>query len=63
MKSVEQLEKEIESLPEDEYKKLRKWFYLKENQKWDKKIKKDSESGELDFLINEARNEKDYGEL
>jgi len=63
MKSVQQLEKEIESLPEDEYEELRQWFYLKENERWDNEIKENSKSGKLNFLINEARNEKDYGEL
>jgi len=40
----------------DDFKRLRDWIIEKEWGYWDQKIKKDSETGKLDFLIEEARN-------
>jgi len=61
MSKVEEIEAIIESLSEEEYARLRKWFSEKDWEKWDKQIEADSESGKLDFLIKEAINEKATG--
>jgi hypothetical protein len=53
----------IEALPEDEYVKLRRWFSERDWERWDRQIELESESGNLDFLIREALNEKGKGEL
>ena len=63
MITVEEIKKAIASLPEKEYLSLRKWFSEKDWEKWDKKIEKDSKAGNLDFLIEEALNEKKIGRL
>jgi len=63
MITVEEIKKAIASLPEKEYVSLRKWFSEKDWEKWDKKIEKDSKAGKLDFLIEEALNEKKIGRL
>jgi len=63
MSKVEKIEAVIESLSEEEYIRLRKWFSEKDWEKWDKQIAADSESGKLDFLIKEALNEKAKGQL
>jgi len=63
MPKIEEIEAVIESLSEEEYVRLRKWFYEKDWEKWDKQIEEDSESGKLDFLIKEALNEKAKGKL
>ena len=63
MSKVDELKAAIEELPENEYKKLRKWFSEKDWQKWDKEIERDSKSGKLDFLIDDALDQKKKGKL
>lgn len=61
--TVEEIKKAIVSLPEKEYVSLRNWFSEKDWEKWDRKIAEDSKAGKLDFLINEALNQKSQGNL
>ena len=63
MLRLEQLFVEIESLPTEDYTRLRRWFSERDWGKWDALIEADSQLGKLDFLINEARSEKQQGEL
>ena len=63
MAKFQEIQKEIENLPENEFVKLRKWIAEKDWEKWDEKIKRDSDAGKLDFLIKEAKDEKEKGEL
>ena len=63
MLGLKDIEKEILTLPQKDYSDLRTWFYSQDLKKWDNEIKQDSESGKLDFLINEALAEKDQNEL
>jgi hypothetical protein len=63
MWSVEKILRSIESLSEEEYTLLRKWFAERDREKWDKQIEIDSESKKLDFLVKEAREEKKAGRL
>lgn len=63
MITVEEIKTAISLLPEKEYISLRNWFSEKDWVKWDRNIEKDSESGKLDFLIEEALNEKSRGTL
>ena len=60
---IEQIQVAIESLPYQEYIRLRQWFSERDWGKWDRQIEADSESGKLDFLIEEALNEKATGIL
>ena len=60
---IEEIQVAIESLPYQEYIRLRQWFSERDWGKWDRQIKADSESGKLDFLIEEALNEKAQGIL
>jgi hypothetical protein len=60
MTKVELIEKEIEALPEEDFAQLREWFSGKDWNIWDKEIESDSDSGRLDFLINEARDAKKF---
>jgi len=55
---VEEIQVAIESLPYQEYIRLMQWFSARDWEKWDRQIEADSESGKLDFLIEEALNEK-----
>ena len=61
--SIEEIEKAIELLPEEEYVRLRQWFSEKDWLKWDQQITADSESGRLDFLVREAREAKSKNTL
>lgn len=55
---VEEIQVAIESLPYQEYIRLMQWFSERDWKKWDRQIAADSESGKLDFLIEEVLNEK-----
>lgn len=63
MQSLMKIQKAILTLPETEYKQLRKWFSELDWKKWDQEIKSDSEKGKLDFLADEAIEEKKKGKL
>lgn len=58
MPKVDDIKAAIEALPEEDYVQLRQWFSEKDWEKWDRQIEEDSESGTLDFLIEEAFDEK-----
>lgn len=55
MMQIEQLQKEIEALPQKEFIRLRNWFAEKDWEQWDKQIEADIAAGKLDFLLREAR--------
>ena len=61
--SIDAIKKAIETLPEEDYAQLRKWFSEKDWRKWDKQIAADSRAGKLDFLIKEAVDAKRKGKL
>ena len=61
--SIDALKKAIETLPDEDYAKLRKWFSEKDWRKWDKEIAADSRAGKLDFLVKEAFESKSKGKL
>jgi hypothetical protein len=63
MLAVQKIEKQILSLSHKEYTNLRSWFYSQDNKLWDKQIEEDSSNGKLDFLILEAKVEKQSGKL
>lgn len=63
MSKVEEIQAAIESLPEEEYARLRNWFSERDWKKWDRQIEADSASGKLDFLVREALEEKAKGKL
>lgn len=54
MITVQEIEKAITQLPDDDMLSLRNWFDEYEAQKWDDQIEKDAFSGNLDKLANEA---------
>jgi hypothetical protein len=63
MSKVEELEKAIEALPDEEYVQLRQWFSEKDWHKWDQQIEEDSKSGKLNFLMQEALEAKSKNKL
>ena len=63
MMQVEQLQREIEALPERDFSRLRRWFAEKDWQLWDKQLESDVAAGKLDFLLDEALSAKQQGTL
>jgi len=58
MKSIEEAIEFIESLPKEDFYRLRDWIFERDWEKWDREIEEDSKSGKLDFLIRQVLDEK-----
>lgn len=63
MSSVDEIKAAIEALPALEFAQLRNWFGEKDWGKWDRQLEEDSQTGRLDFLVQEAVDEKAKGSL
>ncbi|MBT7069602.1 MAG: hypothetical protein HN975_01775 [Anaerolineae bacterium] len=63
MNTVQELKTAIQLLPEEDYSRLRKWFVERDWKIWDTQLREDSDTGRLDFLIEEAFNHKAGGDL
>ena len=63
MSTVEEIESAIENLDEAEFLRLAKWLEAKVADAWDRRMERDSASGKLDFLFEEAANERDADTL
>nr|VFK42255.1 MAG: hypothetical protein BECKSD772F_GA0070984_111811 [Candidatus Kentron sp. SD]VFK48161.1 MAG: hypothetical protein BECKSD772E_GA0070983_11156 [Candidatus Kentron sp. SD]VFK77677.1 MAG: hypothetical protein BECKSD772D_GA0070982_10016 [Candidatus Kentron sp. SD] len=63
MQTAEQIQARIETLPHAEYIKLVHWFYERDQEIWDREIENDAGLGKLDFLMEEAIEEKSAGKL
>jgi hypothetical protein len=57
MDSVEEIEAAIQGLPPHEYRRLAEWFMALEQTRWDQQLDRDSSSGKLSFLFDEAEGE------
>ena len=60
MANIAKIQEDILSLSETDYLQLKQWF---DELKWNRQIEEDSNTGRLDFLINEAREAKEKGTL
>ncbi len=63
MTALQKIQSEITSLSRDDYRSLRRWFWERDWQEWDRQIEKDSAAGKLDFLVEEAFAAKKQGRL
>ncbi len=63
MTQVQEIQIAIESLSEEDFAQLRQWFADRDWERWDEQIAADSAAGKLDFLIEEAQQEKKKGQL
>jgi hypothetical protein len=63
MDRVEEIEAAIDGLPPDEFRRIVEWFREREQTRWDEKMDRDSRSGKLDFLFDEAEDESAKGLL
>jgi len=50
MSNLEELEKTIDELPEEDYRQFRLWFLERDWERWDRQIGEDSRAGKLNFL-------------
>ena len=55
MTQIEQIQAQIDALPQQDFIKLREWFSEKDWLLWDQQIEADSANGKLDFLLEEAQ--------
>ena len=54
MSDVEQIERQIQSLDDQAFARLRQWFIEYDHARWDRQIEADSAAGKLDSLADEA---------
>lgn len=52
--TVEEIEKAIKHLPQDQLKQFRAWYESFDSDAWDEQIEKDAASGKLDSLADAA---------
>jgi hypothetical protein len=63
MSRVEEIEAAIEQLSPEEFRRVAQWFHDREQVEWDEQLDRDSASGKLDFLFDEADKEAERGLL
>ncbi len=63
MRTIEEAIEFIESLPKEDFYRLRNWMLERDWEKWDREIEEDSKSRKLNFLIKQALDEKRQGFL
>ena len=63
MRTIEEAIEFIESLPKEDFYRLRDWMLERDWEKWDREIEEDSKNGKLNFLIKQALDEKKQGFL
>lgn len=54
MSDVEQIERQIQSLDDEAFARLRQWFLEYAHARWDRQIEADAAAGRLDSLVDEA---------
>ena len=57
MSRVDEIEVAITRLPPEDFRRIAEWVRERDQQLWDEQMDRDSASGKLDFLIDEAKNE------
>jgi len=63
MTRFDKITAQIADLPREEFARLRRWITERDWQEWNQEIKADCDSGRLDFLVEDARQEKREGRL
>ena len=63
MTKLQLIQTKIETLTNDEFTYLKNWINELDAQQWENQIEEDSNSGKLDFLIEESLLEKSKGQL
>jgi hypothetical protein len=57
MSRVEEIKDAIDRLGPEEFQRIARWVHEREQQRWDEQLDRDSNSGKLDFLFEEADDE------
>ncbi len=55
--SVQEIEKAIDALPDKDVHALTKWLVERHHERWDQQIREDADSGRLDALLDEVKEE------
>jgi len=63
MSRVEEIERAIQELSSDEFARIAQRVHALELKRWDAELDRDASSGKLDFLIAEARDDREQGRL
>jgi hypothetical protein len=63
MTKLEELEKAVSDLQEEDYRQFRHWFLERDWERWDRQISEDAKAGKLGFLISEALDAKRENKL
>jgi hypothetical protein len=63
MLNLYEIKKEIEQLPKEQFDDLRQWLAQKDWHNWERQIINDSKKGKLNFLTEEAMEEKANDQL
>ncbi len=61
MSSVQEIEDAVQRLSADERAAFREWFAKFDGEEWDRQIEQDVRDGKLDWLIAEAKAEREAG--
>lgn len=54
MDRVQEIEAAISRLPPEEFRRLTEWLRSLDQSRWDEQMDRDSSTGKLDFLFDEA---------
>ena len=63
MSRIEEIERAIQELSPDEFAQIAQRVYAIEQERWDVELDRDASAGKLDFLIEEAREDRNQGRL
>jgi len=63
MDRVGEIEAAIDRLSPEEFRRIAIWLRERDQQQWDEQLDRDSASGRLDFLFEEAEGESEKGPL
>jgi len=61
--SLTEIETAIRALPKEDLARFNQWYQEFFGQQWDEQIRQDVESGKLNFLVEEAKREREAGTL
>jgi hypothetical protein len=63
MNNVEEIEQAAERLTPQEFDRLASWIDARRHADWTRQMERDANAGKLDFLFNEAKSEREAGQL
>lgn len=62
MTTVQEIKEAITLLPGDQFSEIRDWIIERDWRSWDARIEEDGNMGRLDFLIDEAKQDRKSGD-